>query len=199
MWYDTTLGARYSTSSVQGLANADEIYLYFTGLSTPWHVNSISALCGNIQQESSMNPYIRESTASGAFGLVQWISYKSAMIAWANNNGLRPTSGPAQVRYLEYERSINEQWLMRSPTDTVSFNDFAYNTGNWTVDYLTYVFWNNFERSSGYNSVRAEYAADYYEHFTGSPPTPGPGVVPLWLLFRRRPWWKPGGRKWIIT
>ena len=198
-WYDTTLGAHYSYTSTEAVANAWEVYNYFRGLGNPWSIDSIAALCGNMHVESYLNPYIRESTASGAFGLVQWITHKQDMINWAESNGLRATSGNAQVRYIEQERlGIDDQWLQRGEY-AQSFSSFAYNLNNLTVSQLARCFWDCFERSAEYQTSRATRAEYYYSVFTGGePPTPTPGDVPTWLLLRRKkPWWKLGGRKYI--
>lgn len=201
-WHDTTLGAHYGYTTSEAVDNAWEVYNYFRGLGNPWEITSIAALCGNMSVESYMNPYIRESTASGAFGLVQWISNKSNMINWAQSNNLRATSGNAQVRYIEQERlGIDDQWGGRGDFVGVTFSDFAYNTRGYTVSVLARCFWDCFERSREYQTSRAARAEYYYSVFTGGePPTPTPGDVPTWLLLRRkRPWWKLGGRKYITV
>lgn len=186
MWYDTSQGTHYNYGTAEATANAWEIYNYFRGLSAPWAVESIAALCGNAQLESIMNPFIRSESESGAFGLWQWITNKRTMINWANSQGLRPTSGPAQVRYVEAERSgavQDTQYLPRGEFSGVSFNDFAYNQDNLSVRDLTRCWWNNYERSAAWQEDRARWAAGYYQLFTGGPP-PTPGTVPTWLLYK---------------
>lgn len=187
MWYDTSHGTHYRYGSTEATANAWEIYNYFRGLSAPWAVESIAALCGNAQLESVMNPYIRSDTESGAFGLWQWITNKQTMIHWANSQGLRPTSGPAQVRYVEAERSgavKDTQYLPRQEFSHVSFNDFAYNQESLSVRELARCWWTNYERSASWQDDRARWAEGYYQIFTGSPPQPG--TVPKWLLYAGR-------------
>lgn len=192
MWYDTSQGTRYNYGTTEATANAWEIYNYFRGLTTPWAVESIAALCGNAQLESQMNPFIRADTESGAFGLWQWITNKQTLINWANGQGLRPTSGPAQVQYVEAERSgavQDSQYLPRQEFSHVSFNDFAYNQETLTVQQLAKCWWTNYERSAAWQEDRATWAAGYYELFTGSPPPTG--TVPPWLLFK----WKERHRR----
>lgn len=204
-WYDTSHGTYYRYTSTEARANAWEVYNYFRGLGNPWEIVSIAAMCGNMMLESTLNPYIRETTQSGAFGLVQWITHKQDMISWAQSQGLRATSGPAQVRYIEQERNgIDDQWQGRQEYVGMRFSDFAYNTRGYDLQTLTHCFWRCFERSNAYQTDRELYARYYYSMFTGEdPPGPGPGpepgTVPAWLLFRRRPWWKLGGRKYITT
>ncbi len=190
-WHDTTQGVYYRYGTTEATENAWEIYYYFHGLSTPWAVESIAALCGNFQLESQMNPFVRSATESGAFGLAQWITNKQTMIRWATSQGLRATSGPAQVQYIEAERSgavQDGQYLPRNEFSHVSFNDFAYNQETLTVEQLARCWWNNYERSAAYQEDRTTWAKGYYQLFTGGPgpgPGPGPGDVPKWLLFRR--------------
>lgn len=187
MWYDTSQGTHYSYGSVEATANAWEIYNYFRGLSAPWAVESIAALCGNAQLESIMNPFIRSESESGAFGLWQWITNKQTMINWTNSQGLRATSGPAQVQYVEAERSgavQDTQYLPRQEFSNVTFNDFAYNQDNLSVRDLARCWWVNYERSAAWQEDRATWAAGYYQLFTGSPPPIG--TLPKWLLFSGR-------------
>ena len=183
MWYDTTVGAHYSYGSPESTANAWEIYNYFRSLSTPWAVESIAALCGNFQLESVMNPCIRNVNQSGAFGLPQWITHKSTMIAWANTRGLRPTSGTAQVQYIEAERrdGVDDQYLPRGLYANVTFNDFAYNLDNLDVVDLTRCWWVNYERSAEYQTDRETWAQGFYQLFQGQPPIT---TLPKWLLYK---------------
>lgn len=185
MWYDTSQGTHYSYGSAEATANAWEIYNYFRGLSAPWAVESIAALCGNAQLESIMNPFIRSESESGAFGLWQWITNKQTMINWANSQGLRATSGSAQVQYVEAERSgavQDTQYLPRQEFSNVTFNDFAYNQDSLSVRDLARCWWTNYERSAAWQEDRATWAAGYYQLFTGSPPPIG--TLPTWLLFK---------------
>ena len=185
-WHDSTIGAHYSYGSTEATDNAWEIYNYFRGLSPQWAIESISAICGNAQLESVMNPAIRDSNQSGAFGLWQWISNKTNMINWANGHGLRPTSGPAQVQYLDQERQgIDTQWLGRGQYSGITFTNFATNSMGYTVAQLSHCFWACFERSREYQTDRTRWSVGYYEIFTGSPPPgPTPGNVPAWLLYK---------------
>lgn len=195
-WHDTTLGAHYAYNSQNAIDNAWEVYNYFRGLTHQWAVESIAALCGNMSVESYINPYIRETTQSGAFGLVQWITHKSDMIAWANNHGLRPTSGPAQVQYIEQERQgIDDQWIGRGDFSGVTFSDFAYNTRNYTVLQLARCFWDCFERSAEYQTSRGRRAEYYYQIFGGTPPTPAPSILTILSFIIKKPWFKIGGKK----
>ena len=198
MWYDTQLGAHYvPPSSTESIANLWEVYNYFHGLSTPWAVESIAAVAGNMSVESYFNPYIRETTESGAFGLVQWITHKSDMIAWANSQGLRPTSGPAQVQYIEQERQgIDDQWSGRGDFAGMTMSDFAYNRRGYTVSRLAYCWWRCYERSAEYQQSRGTRAEYFYEVLTGSPP---PGTIYPWMLKKKKPWWKPGGTKYVTV
>lgn len=203
-WHDTTLGAHYwlgGSGNAEAIDNAWEIYAYFRNLPTPWTIESIAALTGNIQYEGIMNPYVRDANTTRAFGLVQWITHRSDMISWARNNGMDPTKGPPQVQYIELERQgIDDQWIGRGDFRGMSMSDFAYNTRSLTVERLARCWWDCFERSAEYQTGRGTYAVKYYELFTGgTPPGPGPspspGYLTLWMLKRR--WWYKGGRRYL--
>lgn len=179
--------------------NALEVYSFFRGKG--WATESIAALCGNMQRESTINPVVRTSTTSGAYGLTQWITNKSKMINWCTSNGYSYASGIGQCNYIEWERlnpSAADQWYGRNEYSGITFTNFAHNDMGYSVAELTRCFWASYERSAGYDPQRATYSQHYYELFGGQP-GPGPsGDFPKWLLFNKRNkwYWKPGGRKY---
>lgn len=203
-WHNNDAGVYYYKPNESGwpdqraIDNGMEVYYYFSQtVSTAWAVESIAAMAGNMTLESTMNPYIRSVNQSGAFGLVQWVTFKSAMISWAQSNGYTPTDGYPQCAYIEQERlGIDTQWLGRGDYQGITFSNFAYNSGNWTLAQLTRMFWACFERSAEYQPIRETYASVYYQLYTQSPP---PGFDPKLLLLMRKnkPWWRSGGRKYI--
>jgi len=205
-WHNSDQGIYYYKPGESGwpdqraIDNGMEVYYFFTGnVTTPWTTESIAAMAGNMTLESTMNPFIRAANQSGAFGLVQWVTFKSNMISWANSNGLTPTDGMPQCSYIELERQgIDTQWLGRGDYSGVTFSNFAYNSGGWTLAELTKMFWACFERSAEYQTVRETYANVYYQLYTGTPPGPTPsGGLPIYILKRKKPWYRPGGRKYI--
>lgn len=175
--------------------NAWLIWYYYWNLSPRWHLESIAALCGNIDQESTTNPLVRDFNSTGAFGLVQWATYKQALNTWCLQNGYNRDNGTDQCRYLEHERAINQNYLVRSGY-SLTWNDFAYNQQGKTVDYLTASFKYQYEKNPSEDTdARITKARHYYELFQGEQPYFG--ISNPWLYSHKKPWWKPGGRKYI--
>lgn len=185
--------------------NAWECYYFFHD-SIGWDVTALSAMCGNMQFESFINPG-KINAQSGAYGLTQWITNKTKMQNWCTNNGYSYSSGVGQTHYIDYERthpgaSQTDQWYGRGDFVGVTFNDFAFNTRNYDINTLTYCFWRCYERSAAYQSIRETYAAHYYQLFQGTPPSPGPSpgsIIQEWLLgqmFKKKRWWYQGGRRY---
>ena len=151
--------------------NSLEVLRYYTQVVSPaWDVTSIAALAGNMSQESTLNP---PRTNGSALGLVQWISYKQDMIDYCTARGWNYNEGDPQCAFLEYQRSINQDYLVRNGYD-LTWNQFAYNTLNKDLYYLTCSFKYQFERNqSDDTAARYNFAQHYYELFTGQPPTGG--------------------------
>lgn len=179
--------------------NAWEMYNYYRNLSNPWTVESIAALCGNAQLESTINP--ARVNSSGYTGLTQLGgTRKTTMLNWLSSNGFSSDSGPGQTRYIEYERanpSATESWYHRGGY-TNSFSDFAYNTQSWSLEDLTYMFQYCYERNSfDPQTQRYTYAQHYWSLFQSTPP--GPDIIELLIMRKHKMFWKPGGRRYIGT
>ena len=166
--------------------NAWEVYNYFHALTQPWTVESIAAMCGNMEAESSMNP--GNENTNGAYGLTQYRNTrKTTFQSWMTNNGYQYYDGAGQCVYINYSLTHNsetEAWYGRGGY-TNSFSDFAYNTGAWGLNDLTDMFQYCFERVSIGTPAgnRRGRAAHYLELFGGTPPGPTPGNIPLWMLY----------------
>lgn len=79
-------------------------------LAKGWSINAISAILGNMQSESTINPGIWESLTvdyNRGFGLVQWTP-ATKYIDWA---GAFWESGNKQLDRIEYEVENNIQWF----------------------------------------------------------------------------------------
>ena len=148
--------------------NALEVYRYYTQVASPaWNVTSLAALCGNMSRESTLNPH--RTATSGAFGLVQWLTFKTQMQQWCTAQGWDYNDGDPQCAYLDHERAINQNYLVRNGYD-LTWNQFAYNTLNKDLYYLTASFKYQYEKNSS-DDVAGRYAdaQRFYELFTGQP------------------------------
>lgn len=168
--------------------NANIIRDYFT--LNGWSVNAISALLGNMQPESGINPARWENdnvgNLSGGFGLVQWTP-ATKLIYWISKQytlGLLPnddyTDGDNQLARIQYEL---ENGLQYSPT-TLFRETFA----EWAVSdkkpgYLAAAFMKNYERpldqSWKVQIQRAKNARQWHIFLTGEDPG---GWIPAGLL-----------------
>lgn len=173
--------------------NAWELYNYFKPLG--WVDESLAAMCGNFDVESTINPQ-RINPNSHAYGLGQWLTTrKTRMIDYVTNTlGFSDWgNGIGQTKYIEQEwlhPSTYEGWYKRGGYNR-TFNQFSGNTENDSLEDLAYMFQMCYERVSIGKPVPVRYRRTqyYYQLFKGGPgpgPGPGPGELPpLWLLFRK--------------
>lgn len=149
-------------SETESLNNAQMVANHFAGKG--WTRESISALCGNMRHESSINPDMYEYGYAWeddrGYGLVQWTP-RSKYWDWALSEGLDPAMGDSQLARIDYEVEMNIQWIPRSDYGGMTFAQFRENSGNWSVDYLTEAFTWSYERpneSAGWESMPARKA-----------------------------------------
>jgi murein DD-endopeptidase MepM/ murein hydrolase activator NlpD len=133
-------------NETESLNNAQMIVNHFH---TGWAKESLSAMCGNMRHESSINPDMYEFgydwSADRGYGLVQWTP-RSKYWDWATANSLDPRLGDSQLARIDYEVDNNIQWIPRSDYGNMTFEQFRTNSGNWSVDYLTEAFTWSYER-----------------------------------------------------
>ena len=146
-------------SESESLNNAQMVANHFKG--TDWTRESISAMCGNMRHESSINPDMYEFgyawESDRGYGLVQWTP-RSKYWDWAVANNLSPRSGDSQLARIDYEVDNNIQWIPKSSYNNMTFAQFRQNSGGWSVDYLTEAFTWGYERpneSAGWASMGA--------------------------------------------
>lgn len=131
-------------SEKESLNNAQIVADHF--VKTGWTPQSISALCGNMRHESSINPNIWEfgygHSLERGYGLVQWTP-ASKYIDWAKAEGLPWSSGNSQLARIDYEQEKQIQWI-NTQSYPLSFHEFTRSTDS--VSYLTQAFTWNYER-----------------------------------------------------
>ena len=131
-------------SESESLQNAQKVADFLGNLG--WSKEAISATCGNMRVESSINPDMYEFGKSWegdwGYGLVQWTP-RSKYWNWATGRGLAPRSGDSQLARIEYEQKNGIQWIATSNYPE-SFNQ--YTTSTKSIEYLTNAFCWNYER-----------------------------------------------------
>lgn len=134
-------------SEEESLQNAQLVANHFSNAG--WSPESISALCGNMRHESSINPdmyeYGYDWSADRGYGLVQWTP-RSKYWNWAVSRNLPPRDGNSQLARIDYEVDQNIQWIPIADYNYMTFAEFRSNAGNWSVSYLTEAFTWSYER-----------------------------------------------------
>lgn len=143
-----------------------------------WTDNAISALCGNFDIESYINPgqfelYQNYSPYYG-FGLVQWTPYTNYS-SWAGADWR--TNYTKQLERIKYELDNGLQWIPVSAYNYMTFQEFTESTD--TPEYLVMAFEYSYERGTPFTSAREAAARKWYEYIITLPP---PGQLPPWLI-----------------
>lgn len=161
-------------------SNASIIWDYFRQ-KLGWNVNSVAALLGNMQGESTLNPGLIEvgggTTSAGAGrGLVQWTPatdlYKVLDVLYGGHEDWYDGNKQLGVIYAEYQESVGEahrgiepQWYKTTkyPCD---FRQWAFNQLNYDLEKLTYAFASNYLRPAvAEQPQRVEYTRKWLEYF----------------------------------
>ena len=131
--------------------------------------NTIAAILGNMQAESTLSPILNERGGGGGYGLVQWTP-KSVLEEHASILGLTPyTDGDNQIRIIIQEiigsqnvrewyttaSFLSNYYLSGATQDMIGISgqDFINNTMNWSADKLAILFMAGYERPSYSPSV----------------------------------------------
>ena len=174
--------------------NASIIYYYFSARG--WSIEAISAMVGNMQVESTVNPGLWEGLTpySGGYGLVQWTPY-TKFSDWAGSGW--ETNHDLQLDRIMYELNNNLQWSAARGDGESGSGTFYQTFADFTVSTLPpSVLANQWCYKYEYPAVRPQpirgtYADQWYQFFTTLPPTPPTPPVkvkrgfPIWLLNKR--------------
>lgn len=181
--------AQYLTQSEME-NNATEFYSYFN--SKGFTIESVAGMLGNLQQESNINPGMKQTaSASSGWGLIQWTP-SSNLTGYANAQGSNWATGEIQTQ-LMWDEIINGyggQWIPK-PALGYSYtgNEFSKLTD---VSEACKAYLYERERAGVEAlSKRLTYASNWYEYLTGvtppTPPTPAPTKrkgMPVWMMCR---------------
>ncbi len=137
-----------------------------------WSLCAISALCGNIQQESTFNPALIEIGGTG-HGFVQWTPpedlYSVLDTLYGYHHDWMNPLKQLQVIYAEYEQSvginnrgIEPQWY-KTGKYKMSWKEWVHSITS--PEYLAQVFQACYERPAKIHDERSDYAREWYEYF----------------------------------
>lgn len=147
-------------SQEESLQNAQMVVNHLHGV-LGWSKHAVSAICGNMRHESSINPDLHEfgydDSPTRGYGLVQWTP-KTKLTEWASSVGQNHKLGETQLNRIQYESDNNIQYYSTSSYPE-SFAEFQKSTKS--LSYLTNAFCWNYERplqSAGEASMPARIA-----------------------------------------
>lgn len=160
-----------------------------------WNEYSISALLGNMDQESNINPGFSQRGGGTGYGLVQWTP-GTRWKNWADLNGYAYNDGYGQLAKIQEEMTASNQdeWYKTSviygdnPPNgfyELTRDEFIHNRLNKSIEYLTSAWLWEYERpnlSDAMENYRIERALYWYDYFRSY--EPGGFTLPVWLLFR---------------
>ena len=159
----------YYLSLSQMKVNAEYIYSYLTDYG--WSKNSICAMLGNMQRESTINPGIWQNLDSGntslGYGLVQWTP-ATKYLDWCEITGFEPSSMEGNLERIIFEMVNNLQYIPTSDYPE-TFEQFVQSTKS--VEYLASCFLHNYERAGvSAEEERRQNALYWYQTLTGEIP-----------------------------
>ena len=139
-----------------------------------WSINAVSAMLGNMQSESSINPGIWEGLVVDyvrGYGLVQWTP-ATKYINWAGSDWENPDR---ELDRINYEVENNIQWFENPGAPIIippiSFTEFK--TSDLPVATLANYFLWYYEHPADINQPwRATQAESWYTFLSGHPPEP---------------------------
>lgn len=171
--------------------NATEFYGYFN--SKGFTIESVAGMLGNLQQESNINPGMKQTaSASSGWGLIQWTP-SSNLTGYATAHGSDWATGEIQTQ-LMWDEIINGyggQWL---PKPSLGYGytgaEFSQLTG--VAEACKAYLYERERAGTEALTKRLTYANNWYEFLTGvtppTPPTPPTPTkrkrMPVWMMCR---------------
>lgn len=173
-YYGSQWGTSQPLTQSEMEVNAKYIFSYLTAKG--WTKNSICALLGNLQAESSINPGRWQSdnvgSTSNGYGLVQWTP-STKYTEWCTTQGYSdPSEMDNNLKRIIYEVDNGLQWISTN-TYSLSFKEFT--SSVMSVSDLAKAFLLNYERpkdqSEPVQNYRSELASNWYTYLTGVNPS----------------------------
>lgn len=168
-YYGSFFNESESLSIGEMSLNAD--YIFKSLSNSGWSANSICALLGNMQAESTINPgrwqsEIVSSTSMG-YGLVQWTP-STKYTDWCSENGFSdPSEMDSNISRILYEVANGLQWIEKDDYP-LSFEEFT--KSNESLGYLAKAFLLCYERpadqSESVQNYRSELATGWYQYLS---------------------------------
>ena len=171
--------------------NATEFYGYFN--SKGFTIESISGMLGNLQQESNINPGMKQTASeSSGWGLIQWTP-SSNLTDYANAHGADWATGEIQTQ-LMWDEIINGyggQWIPK-PALGYSYTGDEFSKLTDVAESCKAYLYERERAGVEALSNRLTYASNWYEYLTGvTPPTPPEPPtptkrkgMPVWMMCR---------------
>lgn len=164
--------------------NATIIWEYLSA--EGWTIEAVSAMLGNMQTESTINPNIWENLTvdyERGYGLTQWTP-ATKYIDWA---GADWENGNRELDRLIYEAENGVQWF-RNPSapivePPITFKEFSTSTDDVTT-LANYFLWYYEHPADPIQPIRAAQALEWYEYLGGIPVPTKSTKMPIWMYGR---------------
>lgn len=170
--------------------NTTEFYGYFN--SKGFTIESVAGMLGNLQQESNINPGMKQTaSASSGWGLIQWTP-SSNLTDYATAHGSDWATGEIQTQ-LMWDEIINGyggQWIPK-PSLGYGYTGAEFSQLTDVAEACKSYLYERERAGVEALSKRLAYANNWYEYLTGvTPPTPPePPAPPAPTKRKRMPVW----------
>ena len=171
--------------------NATEFYGYFN--SKGFTIESVAGMIGNLQQESNINPGMKQTaSASSGWGLIQWTP-SSNLTDYATAYGVDWATGEIQTQ-LMWDEIINGyggQWIPK-PSLGYGYTGAEFSQLTDVAEACKAYLYERERAGVEALTNRLTYASNWYKYLTGvtppTPPTPPTPTkrkrMPVWMMCR---------------
>ena len=168
--------------------NATAFYGYFN--SKGFTIESVAGMLGNLQQESNINPGMKQTaSASSGWGLIQWTP-SSNLTDYATAYGVDWATGDIQTQ-LMWDEIINGyggQWIPK-PSLGYGYTGAEFSQLTDVVEACKAYLYERERAGVEALDKRLTYASNWYKYLTGvTPPTPPTPTkrkrMPVWMMCR---------------